>query len=100
MARFRNPLAAASSWAERMANPRGYAEQKQEEAQQHRMQEAQQPPVPEADDGDVPAPPLSSSPAPVKKSRSFDELRSVVWAGCIMVGVLCSLAAFLIGMIR
>ena len=95
-----NPLAAAAAWAERMSNPEAVNAKKQQAAQQRREQEAEQPPIPEAESH------AEASPAPVapkskkKPPVSGDELRSAVWAGCIMLGVAGSVVAFFIGMIR
>ena len=97
--KFKNPLAAAAAWAERMSDPEAVKAKQQEDSRQRREQEAVQPPVPEAES------PAEGAPAPTplktqKNPRDPDELRSAVWAGCIMLGVISSVAAFFLGMLR
>lgn len=124
MARFVNPLLLASQWAEKKANPEAYQKR---QAETPSMETEAPPPIMEADEEDInktpePSPvpqmdeesPFSPAPAPApteeagkappvkgrKSALSFEALRSVVWAGSIMLGIVCSLLALLIGMIR
>ena len=98
--KFTNPLAAAAAWAERMSNPEKAAERKRQESEERRTKEAEQPPVPE-EETSAEAAPVPEAPKTKKKPRQYgDEFRSAVWAGCIMLGVACSVVAFFIGMIR
>lgn len=107
MGSFKNPLAAAAAWAERMSNPEETIRKKQEAVARARENEAQLPPVPEAEaepaaalekisKAENPPRPAAAGRAP----RNAESFRSMVWAGCIMVGVVCSLLAFLMGMFR
>ena len=98
--KFTNPLAAAAAWAERMSDPGAAAERKQRESEERRSKEAEQPPVPEAETA-AEAAPVPEAPKTEKKPRQYgDEFRSAVWAGCILLGVACSVVAFFIGTIR
>ena len=98
--KFINPLAAAAVWAERMSNPEAVKQREKRESEQRRAQEAQQPPVPEVDASSEAAP-APAAPKTEKQPRKIGaEFRSALWAGCIMVGVICSIVAFFIGMIR
>ncbi len=99
--KLRNPLAAAAEWAERMSNPEETLRRKQQELQQRREREAEQPPIPEENQTPAAAAAPSPAPAPVQRpGPGADELRSAIWAGCIMLAVACSIVAFFIGMIR
>ena len=98
--KLKNPLAAAAAWAERMSDPEAAKAKQREDSQQRREQEAVQPPVPEAESPAEAAPVPTVPPKAQKKTRDPDELRSAVWAGCIMLGVISSVAAFFLGMIR
>ena len=97
--KLKNPLAAAAAWAERMSDPANAAPKKRE-SEPPKKQEAEQPPIPEAQ-SEPEAAPAPVAPTSAKKPPvSGDELRSAVWAGCIMLGVAGSVVAFFIGMIR
>ena len=111
MGRFKNPLAAAAAWAERMSDPEAVEQRNREAAEKRRAAEAEQPPIPEADaapdavpdtESAAEEPPAPAAPAPrrEKQPRETESLRSVVWAGCILLGVVCSLVSFVIGMVR
>lgn len=101
---FKNPLAAAAAWAERLSDPETVnarrQQKQQQEARQRREQEAEQPPVPEAESiSDAPPSPITP-PAAEDTQKSAEERRSAIWALCIMLGVVSSVVAFFIGMIR
>ena len=99
--KFTNPLAAAAAWAERMSNPQAVEQRKQQESAQRRAQEAEQPPIPEEEaTPEAGEPPVAPPPPEEKSPQLGDERRSAVWAGCILLGVGCSIVAFILGMIR
>ena len=104
--KFTNPLAAAAAWAERMSNPENALRHKQKESEEQPLRESRQPEVPEpspgpAQEAEPEAAPVPAAPAGETQPTSrINERLSAVWAGCIMVGVVSSVVAFFIGMIR
>lgn len=125
MAIRRNLFAAASEWAERMSNPDSPLKppervrerpQREEKPSAEERPHAEERPLAEgrtfAEGKYAPAAAESAEaeeapPKPAERKRgrnagtgTEEELRSAVWAGCIMLGVAASLYAFLLGMIR